>query len=78
MLRHPREVAYPDRCVTPLVEKRDSGAGARLGMGESAVVKKVMLKEAVDGEFTAVEDIADVTLMFAVFPSSALTGQSMV
>jgi NADP-dependent 3-hydroxy acid dehydrogenase YdfG len=49
-----------------------------LGMSESDVVKKVMLKETVDGEFTTVDDDADVTLMFASFPSSALTGQSMV
>ena len=71
-------MAYPGLVRTPLVEKQIPEQARGLGMGESAVVKKVMLKEAVDGEFTAVEDIADVTLMFAVFPSSALTGQSMV
>jgi 3-hydroxybutyrate dehydrogenase len=47
-------------------------------MSDSDVVKKVMLKETVDGEFTTVDDVANVTLMFASFPSSALTGQSMV
>ena len=38
-------------------------------------MKKVMPKDTVDGEFTAV---ADVALLFASFPSNALTGQSLV
>jgi 3-hydroxybutyrate dehydrogenase len=42
------------------------------------VVKKVMLKDTVDGEFTTVADVAEVALMFAAFPSNALTGQSVV
>lgn len=37
-----------------------------------------MLKETEDGEFTTVKDLAQVALMFAAFPSNALTGQSMV
>ena len=37
-----------------------------------------MLKETVDGEFTTAEDVAEVALVFASFPSNALTGQSMV
>ena len=37
-----------------------------------------MLKETVDGEFTTMQDVADVTLLFASFPSNALTGQSIV
>ena len=31
----------------------------------------------VDGEFTTVEDIAEVALFFAAFPTNALTGQSL-
>jgi hypothetical protein len=42
------------------------------------VVKKVMLKDTVDGEFTTVADVAEVALLFASFPSNALTGQSLV
>jgi 3-hydroxybutyrate dehydrogenase len=49
-----------------------------LGISEEDVVKKVMLKETVDGEFTTVEDVAEVALLFASFPSNALTGQSLV
>jgi 3-hydroxybutyrate dehydrogenase len=41
-------------------------------------VKKVMLKETVDGEFTTVEDVAHTALFLATFPSNALTGQSIV
>jgi 3-hydroxybutyrate dehydrogenase len=32
----------------------------------------------VDGEFTTVQDVAEVALMFAAFPSNALTGQSLI
>jgi 3-hydroxybutyrate dehydrogenase len=42
------------------------------------VVKNVMLKETVDGEFTTVADVAEVALFFAAFPSNAPTGQSLV
>ena len=42
------------------------------------MVKKVMLKETVDGEFTTVQDVAEVALLFASFGSNALTGQSLV
>jgi 3-hydroxybutyrate dehydrogenase len=37
-----------------------------------------MLKETVDGKFTTVEDVAEVAVFLAAFPSNALTGQSVV
>ena len=37
-----------------------------------------MLKEAVDGEFTTTDDVADAVLFFAGARSNALAGQSMV
>jgi 3-hydroxybutyrate dehydrogenase len=37
-----------------------------------------MLKETVDGEFTTVQDVAEVALFFASFDTNALTGQSLV
>jgi 3-hydroxybutyrate dehydrogenase len=37
-----------------------------------------MLKETVDVQFTTLEDIAEVALLFAAFPRNALTGQSLV
>jgi 3-hydroxybutyrate dehydrogenase len=42
------------------------------------VIRKVMLKDTVDGEFTTLDDVAEVALLFAAFPSNALTGQSLV
>ena len=48
------------------------------GISEDDVIKKVMLKETVDGEFTTVQDVAEVALLFAGFGSNALTGQSLV
>jgi hypothetical protein len=35
-------------------------------------------KETIDGEFTTVQDLGDVALFLAAFPSNALTGQSVV
>ena len=49
-----------------------------LGITEDEVVKTVMLKDTVDGEFTTVEDVAAVAVFFADFESNALTGQSLV
>ncbi|MBS0318566.1 MAG: 3-hydroxybutyrate dehydrogenase, partial [Proteobacteria bacterium] len=49
-----------------------------LGITEQEVIKNVMLKETVDGEFTTVQDVAEVALLFASFPTNALTGQSLV
>jgi 3-hydroxybutyrate dehydrogenase len=49
-----------------------------LGISEQDVVRNVMLKETVDGEFTAVEDVAQTALFLASFGSNALTGQSVV
>lgn len=63
---------------TPLVEKQIPEQAAKLGISEDDVVKKVMLKETVDGEFTTVEDVAQTALFLAGFPSNALTGQSIV
>jgi 3-hydroxybutyrate dehydrogenase len=51
---------------------------AKLGISEQEVIKNVMLKETVDGEFTTTEDVARVALLFAGFPTNALTGQSLV
>jgi 3-hydroxybutyrate dehydrogenase len=63
---------------TPLVDKQIPEQAKELGMSEADVVKNVMLKETVDGEFTTVQDVAQVALFFAAFPSKALTGQSLI
>ena len=71
-------VICPGFVRTPLVEKQIPEQAKALGISEADVIKKVMLKETVDGEFTTVEDVAEVAFMFAAFPSNALTGQSLV
>ena len=71
-------VICPGFVRTPLVEKQIPEQAKELGISEDDVVKKVMLAETVDGEFTTVDDVAQVALFLAGFPSNALTGQSIV
>ncbi|MCD6044760.1 MAG: 3-hydroxybutyrate dehydrogenase [Burkholderiales bacterium] len=62
---------------TPLVERQIPQLAKELGISEEAVVKDVMLKNTVDGEFATVGDVAQVALFLAAFPTNALTGQSI-
>jgi len=71
-------VICPGFVRTPLVDKQIPEQAKLLGITEEQVIKNVMLKETVDGEFTTVEDVAEATLFFAAFPSNALTGQSLI
>lgn len=71
-------VICPGFVRTPLVDKQIPEQAAALGISEQDVIQKVMLRETVDGEFTTVQDVAEVALLFASFGSNALTGQSLV
>jgi len=71
-------VICPGFVRTPLVEKQIPEQAKELGITEAEVIKNVMLKETVDGEFTTVEDVAAAALFFAAFETNALTGQSLV
>jgi 3-hydroxybutyrate dehydrogenase len=71
-------VICPGFVRTPLVDRQIPEQAKELGMSEDDVIRTVMLKETVDGEFTTVADVAEVALLFAAFPSNALTGQSLV
>ena len=71
-------VICPGFVRTPLVDKQIPEQAKALNISEDDVVKKVMLKETVDGEFTTVQDVAEIALLFAGFETSALTGQSVV
>ncbi len=71
-------VICPGFVLTPLVEKQIPEQARTLGISEAEVVKKIMLGQTVDGEFTTMEDIAEIALFFAAFPTNALTGQSIV
>ena len=71
-------VICPGFVRTPLVEKQIPEQAEKLGISEDDVIRKVMLKDTVDGQFTTLRDVAEVALLFASFPSNALTGQSLV
>ena len=71
-------VVCPGFVRTPLVDKQIPEQAKALGISEAQVVKDVMLKETVDGEFTTVADVANTVAFLAGFESAALTGQSIV
>lgn len=71
-------VICPGFVKTPLVEKQIAEQAKELNISEEDVVKKVMLGDTVDGEFTTAQDIAQTALFLAAFPNKALTGQSVV
>ena len=71
-------VICPGFVKTPLVEKQIPEQAKELGISEKDVVNKIMLGQTVDQEFTTIEDVAEVALLFASFPTNALTGQSLV
>jgi 3-hydroxybutyrate dehydrogenase len=71
-------VICPGFVRTPLVEKQIPEQAQQFSISEEEVIKKIMLKDTVDGEFTTLDDVAEVALLFAGFPSNALTGQSLV
>ncbi len=63
---------------TPLVDKQIPEQARAHGVSEDEVIKRFMLAETVDGEFTTLADVAEVALFLGAFPSNALTGQSVV
>ena len=71
-------VICPGFVRTPLVDKQIPEQAKDLGISEDDVVKKIMLKDTIDGEFTTAEDVAEIALLFASFDSNALTGQSLL
>jgi 3-hydroxybutyrate dehydrogenase len=71
-------IICPGFVRTPLVDKQIPEQAKELGISEDDVIKTVMLKETVDGEFTTVDDVARTAVFLAGFPTSALTGQSIV
>jgi 3-hydroxybutyrate dehydrogenase len=71
-------VVCPGFVRTPLVDKQIPEQAKELGISKEDVIKHVMLKNTVDGEFTTTEDVAEAVLFFAGFKTNALTGQSLV
>jgi 3-hydroxybutyrate dehydrogenase len=68
----------PGFVKTKLVEAQIPEQAKALGISEEDVVKKVMLKNTVDGEFSTVEDIAEACVFLAANPTNVLTGQSII
>lgn len=71
-------VICPGYVRTALVEKQIPEQARQLGITEAEVIRKVMLSQTVDGEFTTLDDVARCATFLAGFPSNALTGQSIV
>jgi 3-hydroxybutyrate dehydrogenase len=71
-------VVCPGFVRTPLVDKQIPEQAKALGISEDDVIKHVMLKDTVDGQFTTTGEVAEAVLYFAAAPSTALTGQSLV
>ena len=71
-------VICPGFVKTPLVERQIAEQAKELNISEEDVVKKVMLGDTVDGEFTTPQDKAETALFLAAFPNKAMTGQSVV
>ena len=71
-------VICPGFVRTPLVDKQIPEQARDLGISEEEVIKQVMLGNTVDGEFTTIDDVANVAVFLASFDTAALTGQSML
>ncbi|MCD6026171.1 MAG: beta-hydroxybutyrate dehydrogenase protein [Solimicrobium sp.] len=70
-------VICPGFVRTGLVDKQIPEQAKSLGISESDVIRNVMLKETVNGEFTTVQDVAQTAVFLAAFETNALTGQSI-
>ena len=71
-------VVCPGFVRTPLVDRQIPEQAEALGISEKEVIKRVMLKDTVDGEFTTTGDVAEAVLFLAGFETNALTGQSFL
>ncbi len=70
-------VVCPGFVRTPLVDRQIPEQARELGISEDEVIRKVMLGNTVDGEFTTLHDVARTVRFLVEFPSAALTGQSI-
>ena len=67
-------VICPGFVRTPLVEKQIPELSKSMGISEEDVVKKVMLKESVDGVFTTTADVADAIVTLSATDSDWISG----
>jgi 3-hydroxybutyrate dehydrogenase len=71
-------VVCPGFVRTPLVDRQIPEQAREFGISEDEVIRNVMLKGTVDGEFTTTDDVADAVLFYAGAKTNAFTGQSMI
>jgi len=71
-------VICPSFVRTALVDKQIPEQAQALGITEEEVVSRIMLGHTVDKQFTTIAEVAEVALLFASFPTLALTGQSLL
>ena len=71
-------VVCPGFVRTPLVDKQIPEQARELSITEEDVIRKIMLKETVDGEFTTVEDVAAACVFLGGHDTNAFTGQSLI
>jgi 3-hydroxybutyrate dehydrogenase len=57
---------------TPLIDKQIPEQAKELRISEDDVIKKVMLKDTVDGEFTTTKDVAEAVRFFAGAKTNAI------
>ncbi|WP_350559035.1 3-hydroxybutyrate dehydrogenase [Psychrobacter sp. CAL346-MNA-CIBAN-0220] len=67
----------PGFVKTSMVEKQIPLQAAEKGISEESVVNDIMLVNTVDKEFTTIEDISQLALFLAAFPTNVFTGQSI-
>ncbi|KAM9987547.1 hypothetical protein ACTFIZ_005278 [Dictyostelium cf. discoideum] len=68
----------PGFVLTPLVRNQIPDLAKKFNITEEQVTKNILLKETVDGEFTTVDDVAEVAVNFSSIPNKCLTGQSLL
>jgi 3-hydroxybutyrate dehydrogenase len=71
-------VICPGFVRTALVDKQIPEQAALLGLTEEEVIQKVMLKDAVDGQFTTTDEVAETAVFLAEQKTLALTGQAII
>lgn len=74
----PSNVICPDYILTELVEKQIAQYMRERNLSREEVIRTILVPETVDGQQTTVDDVAEVAVFFASFPSNALTGQSLL
>lgn len=62
---------------TPLVDKQISEQAKELGISEQKIADNVMLKGAVDQDFTTVADVPETAPLLAAVESNTLTRRSI-